>query len=339
VPVPFNTSHARNLAAWDGSLDFPELGRLIADLDRFLGPRASAPPAPPVPERAVTPAPTTRTPKVSQSELVRSEPEVESPRPLAKSRRARARKAQISEVPEPEMVRIEPGTFLMGSAKGSFFVGLFGGGGYGDECPQHEVRIARPFAMGRYPVTFEEYDAFVKAAKRELPGDEGWGRGKRPVIDVSWEDAVAYAQWMSGQTGKRYRLPTEAEWEYVARAGTKTRWSFGDEGGALGRYAWFSGNSESKTHPVGEKEANPWGLHDAYGNIWEWVADCWHENYDGAPTDGSAWQKEGGGDCGRRVVRGGSWGTIPVDVRSAARSRGDAVGRNSNLGFRLAQDL
>ena len=111
------------------------------------------------------------------------------------------------------MVRIEPGTFLMGSAEGE---------GSDDERPQHEVRIARPLGMGKYPVTFEEYDAFAKATKRDLPGDQGWGRGRRPVINVSWEDAVAYAQWLSEQTGKRYRLPSEAEWEYATRAGTST---------------------------------------------------------------------------------------------------------------------
>ena len=164
VSVPFNTSHARNLAGWDGSLDFPELGRLIADLARFLGPRAPAPPAPAAPERAVTPTAKTQTPKVPEPEVVRSEPEVESPRPRAKSRRAPARKAQASKVPEPEMVRIEPGNFLMGSAKISLFLAFFTGEGSANECPQHEVRIARPFAMGSYPVTFEEYDAFVSCS-------------------------------------------------------------------------------------------------------------------------------------------------------------------------------
>jgi len=142
---------------------------------------------------------------------------------------AAVRASQPTEIPEPEMVRIEPGTFLMGSAKGPFFLEFLRGEAFPDECPQHEVRIARPFGIGRYPVTFEEYAAFAEATQREPPGDEGWGRGTRPVINVSWEDAVAYAQWLSEQTEKSYRLPTEAEWEYAARAGTTTAWSFGDD--------------------------------------------------------------------------------------------------------------
>jgi formylglycine-generating enzyme required for sulfatase activity len=227
------------------------------------------------------------------------------------------------------MVRIEPGTFLMGSAEGE---------GYADERPRHEVRIARPFGMGRYPVTFEEYDAFAKATKRDLPGDQGWGRGRRPVIIVSWGNAVAYAQWLSEQTGRRYRLPSEAEWEYAARAGSQTRWSFGNEEGELGKYAWYSENSGRQTHPVGKKEPNPWGLYDVHGNVWEWVQDCWHESCQGAPNDGNAWLEAGGGNCGRRVVRGGSWYDDPGTLRSATRTRLETVARISDLGFRLAQD-
>jgi formylglycine-generating enzyme required for sulfatase activity len=159
------------------------------------------------------------------------------------------------------------------------------------------------------------------------------------VIKVSWGDAVAYAQWLSKRTGKGYRLPTEAEWEYATRAGTSTRWSFGDGKQALGKHAWYDDNADSKTHPVGEKSPNPWGLHDVHGNVWEWVQDCWHESYQGAPTDGSAWLAAGGGNCGRCVVRGGSWDNLPVDLRSAYRSWSESGTRNGTLGFRLAQDL
>jgi formylglycine-generating enzyme required for sulfatase activity len=160
------------------------------------------------------------------------------------------------------------------------------------------------------------------------------------VIYVSWEDAVAYAQWLSEQTGKRYRLPTEAEWEYAARAGTRTPWSFGDDKGELGNSAWYSANSGAQTHPVGEKAPNPWGLHDVHGNVWEWVRDCWHGSYARAPTDGSAWEEADGGDCGRRVLRGGSWFDGPVTLRSAYRFRNLAVYVLGFFhGFRLAQDL
>jgi formylglycine-generating enzyme required for sulfatase activity len=235
-----------------------------------------------------------------------------------------------SPIPEPEMVRIEPGTFLMGSAEGA---------GDDDERPQHEVRIARAYGMGRYPVTFEEYGAFAKAIKGDLPDDRGWGRGRRPAINVSWQDAVAYAQWLSERTGKRYRLPSEAEWEYAARAGTGSRWSFGDDKGALDRCAWYWTNSGDQTHPVGGKEPNPWGLYDVHGNVWEWVQDCWHGNYQGAPNDGTAWLEASGGDCGQRVLRGGSWFGKPVDLRSANRYGYDADYRYNLFGFRLAQDL
>jgi formylglycine-generating enzyme required for sulfatase activity len=230
------------------------------------------------------------------------------------------------------MVVIPAGSFWMGSAEAE-------PGRDEDEEPRHQVEIRHPFAVGRTPVTFAEYDHFAASTKREKPFDERWGRGNRPVIRVSWEDAVAYAQWLSDQTGKRYRLPSEAEWEYAARAGTETPWSFGNAASDLGAVAWYSENSDGQTHPVGEKEVNPWGLHDVHGNVWEWVQDCWHDSYDGAPTDGSAWGAEARGDCGRRVVRGGSWGYDPVGLRSAGRNWVGADIRYNDLGFRLAQDL
>nr|WP_295437522.1 formylglycine-generating enzyme family protein [uncultured Thiodictyon sp.] len=172
----------------------------------------------------------------------------------------------------PEMVRLPPGRFLMGAPAGDDLANA-------SERPQHEVRIARPFAIGRFPVTFEDYDRFVRAtwqsmAKRgfwalhfggagnkqpELPDDNGWGRGRRPVINVTWHDAVAYCVWLAGQTGRTYRLPTEAEWEYAGRAGTATRWSCGDDAQALSDHAWFGANSGGRPHPVGEKLPNPGG--------------------------------------------------------------------------------
>ncbi len=231
---------------------------------------------------------------------------------------------------EPEMVVIEPGEFRMGDLSGK---------GDSDEGPAHRVVIAKRFAIGKYEVSFEEYERFARATNRPLPDDERWGRGKRPVIYVSWKEATAYAKWLSEQTGARYRLPTEAEWEYAARAGTETRWSFSDKEGDLGKHAWHWENSNNKTHPIGEKEPNPWGLHDVHGNVLEWVADCWHEDYDGAPNDGSAWEEEGSDDCGRRVLRGGAWDNQPRNLRSATRYRYFAVTRYNDIGFRPAQDL
>ena len=226
----------------------------------------------------------------------------------------------------PELVWLPPDTFLMGSPDGDDLA-------FPEEKPQHEVRIARPFAIGRFPVTFADYDRFCAAAGREQPADEGWGRDRRPVIDVSWEDAVAYCLWLTGQTGRTYRLPSEAEWEYACRAGTRTRWSFGDDEQALGAHAWFEGNAGGKTHPVGEKEPNPWGLYDLHGNVREWVQDHWHGSYQGAPADANAWETTAGG---WRVLRGGSWLGEAQDLRSAYRDRGGPGSRDLRRGFRLA---
>ena len=167
--------------------------------------------------------------------------------------------------------------------------------------------------MGRYEVTFAEYDRFVSATGRESPDDRGWGRGRRPVINVNQADAKAYATWLSAQTGKTYRLPSEAEWEYAARARTRTRYSWGDSIGCdQARYGRREGgecsDSWDGTVPVGSFEPNAFGLYDMHGNVWEWVADCWHDNYEDAPTDGSAWTT--GCDSARAVLRGGSWALI-----------------------------
>ena len=235
--------------------------------------------------------------------------------------------------PGPEMVSIPRGEFRMGDIQGS---------GDAGEQPVHLVRIPRPFAMGRYEVTFDEYDVFARLTGRAPPADQGWGRGRRPVINVSWKDAVAYAEWLSQQTDKRYRLPTEAEWEYAARAGTETAYWWGNEIGKNRANCDGCGSrwDGKQTAPVGSFSPNSWGLHDTAGNVYEWVQDCWHKDYEGAPEDGSkAWGKEGGGDCNRRVIRGGSWSYEPRYIRSAYRSRDVPDLRYGNLGFRLAQDL
>jgi formylglycine-generating enzyme required for sulfatase activity len=229
----------------------------------------------------------------------------------------------------PEMIVIPSGSFRMGDMHGL---------GSDDEKPVREVNIVYPFALGRYAVTFDEYDTFAKATKTNMAADDDWGRGKRPVINVSWEDAQAYAKWLSAQTGKRYRLPSEAEWEYAARSGGKEEiWAGTSEKSRLAEYAIFGGNT--RTEPVGTKKPNGLGLYDMSGNVLEWVEDCWHGNYDGAPPDGRAWREENGGECGRRVVRGGAWFDIPVYLRASFRYRYFAENRFNNIGFRLAQDL
>lgn len=141
-----------------------------------------------------------------------------------------------------------------------------------NEKPAHQVRLS-PFGVGKYPVTFAEYDVFCRATDREGPGDAGWGQEDRPVINVSWDDASAYCQWLSTQTGQEYRLLTEAQWEYACRAGSVTAYSFGDDAKALEAHAWYWENAAQQTHPVGQKQANPWGVYDMHGNVWEWVRD------------------------------------------------------------------
>jgi len=210
----------------------------------------------------------------------------------------------------PEMVVVPAGKFMMGSLRMV---------GDDHERPQHEVVIAKPFAVSKFELTFDQWDACIQGGGCGLSGGDIWGRGKHPALGVSWGEAQQYVKWLSTMTGQDYRLLSEAEWEYAARAGTTTRWSSGDyeAEAALGDYAWYYENSGNRTHPVGQKKPNAFGLHDMHGNLWEWVEDCYHDNYDAAPADGKP--RTEGADCNGRVVRGGSWGTVPNMLRSAFR--------------------
>lgn len=193
---------------------------------------------------------------------------------------------------------------------------------------------------GVYAVTFDDYDRCCERTKRDKPSDSGWGRAKRPVIDVSWDDAQDYCQWLTEQTGRAYRLPSEAEWEFACRAGTTTPFHFGervtpDQANFDGNYPYndsAEGKNRKKTVPVGSFPPNAFGLYDMHGNVWEWCEDRWHGNFEGAPTDGSAW--DSGGDQSR-VVRGGSWDIIPRLCRAASRSYFASDSRSSSLGFRV----
>ena len=201
----------------------------------------------------------------------------------------------------PEMVVIPAGSYTMGANDISE-----------DEKPPHPVTVPQQFAAGRFEITFDEWDACVRERGcAHNPGDQGWGRGKRPVINVSWNDARQYTLWLSTKTGKTYRLLSEAEWEYLARAGTTTPFYTGtsinpkqanyDTSQSFGGSATVP--SKQQTAPVGSYDPNKFGLYDMHGNVWEWTEDCWNVNYKGAPTQGEAWTA---GDCGRRVLRGGS---------------------------------
>ena len=231
-----------------------------------------------------------------------------------------------------EMVVIPAGSFRMGCVSGENCDD--------DELPVHEVTIPEAFEVSVYEVTFAQWDACVLGGGcgGYRPDDEGWGRGTRPVIHVSWEHAQAYVSWLSSQTGEAYRLLSESEWEYVARAGTSTAYSWGNSIGSNRANCDGCGSQwdNTETAPVGSFPANMFGVHDMHGNVWEWVEDCWNGSYAGAPSDGSAWRS---GECSVRVLRGGSWFGLPRDLRSADRVRDSTGNRHSEDGFRVARTL
>ena len=228
----------------------------------------------------------------------------------------------------PQMVVVPAGKFTMGSPATEQYRTE-------DEGPQHEVTIVHHFAVSKFEVTFDQWDACIQyggCARASSP----FGAGKQPTINVSWDEAMEYVKWLSALTRQHYRLLSEAEWEYAARAGSTGPYSFEGNASVLGGYAWYNENSDSKAHPVGEKKPNAFGLYDMHGNVSEWVEDCYHESYDGAPMDGSAWTT---GDCPSRVIRGGSWIELPQALRSAGRNWNDSDIRVSGLGFRVGRTL
>jgi formylglycine-generating enzyme required for sulfatase activity len=263
----------------------------------------------------------------------------------------------------PEMVVVPAGSFTMGSPETEPERESWQ---KGTESPQHKVTVAQPFAVGRHAVTRGQFAAFVnntghkteggahvlKGDKWELDPKGSWRNpgfaqdDSHPVACVNWDDAKAYAAWLSSKSGKTYRLLSEAEREYVARAGTTTPFWWGSsitpaQANYAGTYVYAGGGSNGEwrkaTVPVGSFAANPWGLYNVHGNVWEWCEDVWHDNYNGAPTDGLAWLQ--GGDASRRVVRGGSWYYYPLNLRAAYRFRYSTVTRYYLLGFRLARTL
>jgi len=237
--------------------------------------------------------------------------------------------------PTPDLQPISGGSFEMGSPESD-------GWGSGDERPQHPVRI-QPLEIGTYEVTFDEWDACVADGDCDVyPDDEAWGRGTRPVINVSWDDTRAYLDWLSRETGRVCRLPSEAEWEYAARAGTTTRYALPAPDGSddiagegLANCSDCESERRRKTAPVGSFEPNAWKLRDMHGNVWEWVEDCWHDSYQDAPKDGRAWLEENKDDCVFRVLRGGAWGYGRDFARSAIRLGDDPNIRYDGFGFRV----
>ncbi|NCS11825.1 MAG: SUMF1/EgtB/PvdO family nonheme iron enzyme [Microcystis aeruginosa G13-09] len=199
-----------------------------------------------------------------------------------------------------EMVSLPAGKFLMGSSESNY------------EKPPHQVKV-NSFAIGKYPITEAQYQAVMGNNPSGFENNP-----QNPVEKVSWNDAKAFCQKLSQITGKTYRLPTEAEWEYACRAGTTTRYYFGDDANQLGDYAWYDGNSNGTTHPVGQKKPNGWGLYDMSGNVFEWCEDDWHNSYAGAPDDGTAWIDNDNRSRSQKCLRGGSWGYIPEFLRGGS---------------------
>ena len=238
--------------------------------------------------------------------------------------------AVFRDCPEcPEMVVLAGGRYLMGSAASDPDRAV-------DEAPQHSVLVRR-FAVGRYAITYDEWAACVAGggcAGDRNPDDRGWGRGRRPVVDLSWNDVQDYVSWLSRRTGGAYRLLSESEWEYAARAqlGVQPFWT----GKTITELQANFNATRNMTEPVGSYPANPLGLYDMTGNAWQWVQDCYNITYDGAPSDGSAWTA---GDCTKRVIRGGSWYDAARMLRSANRDAYSVSLRLANTSFRVARDL
>ncbi|MFN3786104.1 MAG: formylglycine-generating enzyme family protein [Thiothrix sp.] len=234
------------------------------------------------------------------------------------------------DLPLPIMVKIPSGRFLMGGVDGRDDVE---GGCSPSERPARMVYV-NAFELGKYPVTFAEYDAFCAAIHSPLPDDSGWGRGNRPVININWEEAQAYCAWLSELTGCQYRLPSEAEWEYAARANSPYAYPWGMNAKPVHANHYFF---HGKTTPVTLFPANEFGLHDMCGNVWEWVQDCWHDTYAGAPSSAKAW--EDGGNPYERVLRGGSWNDRPRYLRIAYRVKDYLNRRHVFCGFRVARSM
>ena len=291
------------------------------------GPAPTPPPPAAAPAPAPAPAPPTRPAPAPASPVAAAKPPAPSPAAPAEPVRGDAKPGDAFRDCEgcPEMVTVPAGSFDMGSNSDY-------------ENPVHRVSFARQFAIGRHEVTFDEWDRCVEdQGCKAQPDDRTWGRGDHPVINVSWDDAKAFTSWLSHKSGQTYRLPSEAEWEYAARAGTTTAFWWGrDVGSRQANCRECNTGSVQQTSPVGSYNPNAFGLYDTAGNAAEWVEDCWNDSFRGAPKDGSAWTA---GTCRLRVLRGGAYDSQAKSVRSTARFRYDSDVRYPENGFRVVREL
>lgn len=294
LPLAFRLIQAAKLIDWDGTLPNQQFDLLIGSVKRTLGQTA--------PERI----------KNRDDEIAKKDTKEE------KQKQSQEEKTFTNSI-GMKFALIPAGDFMMGSNE------------YDTGRPVHKVTISKPFYLGVYPVTQQEWSAVMKKNPSRFKGEH------LPVEQVSWNDVQEFIKKLNEkESTNKYRMPSEAEWEYAARAGTTTRYSFGDGESKLGEYAWYDENSDGNTHSVGEKKPNPWGLNDVHGNVWEWVRDSWHGDYNGAPTDGSSWEK---GVGSARVLRGGSWDLNAGNCWSAIHSYADPGARADDLGFRLLRIL
>jgi len=281
---------------------------------------------PPVEE--IAPAIAEPEPAVAAEEPV-TEPE---PAPVAETTAGKKKVKEFTDALKsggtgPEMIWIPAGSFEMGSPSSST---------YAEERPRHTVKIKK-FAISKYEITFSEYDKYAKATGKKLPDNLYMDRATTPVIFVSWDDAYNYAKWLSEETGKKYRLPSEAEWEYAASGGKKSTfwWGFNEEVGKAHCFTCESQFDPRKPTKIGSFQPNPFGIYDTAGNVAEWVHDCWHDNYNGAPDDGSTWE---GGDCTQRVARGGSYISPQQSIRTAKRDKFKSNSGYDHMGIRLVRE-
>jgi formylglycine-generating enzyme required for sulfatase activity len=247
----------------------------------------------------------------------------------------------------PELVVIPAGSFVMGNdhhdsgvktepGKITFNLAIMASD---NKSPAHHVSINAPIAVGKYSVTFDEWDACVAdgGCGGYVPKESPWGRGRMPVANVNWQDAQNYTLWLSKKTGKHFRLLSESEWEYAARANSTTAYYWGDEIGDGNANCCGTKWDETKLAPVGSFAPNAFALHDMLGHVWQWTADCWHKDYAGAPADGSAWIA--GGDCSKRIIRGGYYQSPAYIVRVDNHNYDELAHRDYGIGFRIAREI
>jgi formylglycine-generating enzyme required for sulfatase activity len=345
--VPKNSAEQYELTFWDSIKESKQVTDYEAYLQTYpngrfatlarariagLQAQAPKPQAAPPPEQArKSVAGKGKAERPKPAAHARPEPGATAPAPATEAPPAGAAVATGQEVTDcpgcPVLVSLPASAFTMGSNSSD-----------PSEKPAHRATIKAPFAIGKYELTVEQWNKCVAAGACQPAGTDGSAPKDAPVRDVSWDDAQRYLKWLSTLTGKSYRLPTEAEWEYAARAGTSTRYWWGDQMSKGKANCKECGDPWSAQAPasVGSFAANPFGLYDTAGSVWEWVADCWHNNYKGAPADGSAWDEP---NCRVRVIRGGSWRDGAAYMPSSTRFKYDASVRYSQNGFRVARDV